>query len=111
MLYVGCSQCGAIGPYFCGGQYMPPVPGLAEPTPWGPACGYCGQMQPQFRCGRCFTTQWLVQQGAAMPQGYQWGQPVAGVVQAPSGASHGQLTELLGQLLNGIGQGVGSSFG
>jgi hypothetical protein len=106
MLYVGCGRCGAIGPYYCGGQFMPHVPVLAEPTPWGPACGFCGQMQPTFTCGRCFTTQWLVQQGAAMPQGYQWGQPVAGAIQAPSGASHSQLNGLLGEFMKGLGQGV-----
>jgi len=106
MLYVGCSRCGAIGPLVCAGQFMPHMAVPAEPTAWGPACGFCGPFPPIFTCGRCFTQQWLVQQGAAMPQGYQWGQAVAPVVQAPQGASHSQVHGMVGEFAKGLGEGL-----
>ena len=104
MLYVGCCWCRSIVTLVCAGQSMPHMAVPVEQTVYGPACAYCGVLPPVFTCGNCYTAQWLIVQGAGVPQGYQWGQPSAPVVQAPANASHSQVSDLLGKFAEGAGQ-------
>lgn len=113
MLFVGCSRCRSIGPFMCAGTFAfhPPMP--AEPSPSGPFCRMCGPMAPMFMCGVCGTRQGLFMPGMAAPpqQGFAGSQFVAPVVQAPQGASQGQVTSLLMTFAKRCANSAGDQFG
>ena len=113
MLFVGCSRCRSIGPFMCAGTFAfhPPMP--AEPSPSGPFCRMCGPMAPMFMCGVCGTRQGLFMPGMAAPpqQGFTGSQFVAPVVQAPQGASQGQVTSLLMTFAKRCVGSAGDQFG
>ncbi len=111
MLFVGCSSCRSIGPLWCAGQFMPHMPVAAEPSPWGPTCGFCGVMPPYFTCMRCGAVQWMYLAGTAPPQALPQGQLVAPVVQAPQGAGEGDIKSLLMKLANQAAKSAGDELG
>jgi hypothetical protein len=112
MLYVGCSWCRAIGPFWCAGQFMLHAPIPAEPSPWGPVCSFCGVMSPSFTCGRCWTTQWLYLPGMNVPaQATGPGQLVAAVVQAQPNAGEHELKGLLIKFATSVVEGAGDQLG
>jgi hypothetical protein len=112
MLYVGCSNCRSIGPLWCAGQMMPHYPMAAEPSAWGPACGFCGVMPPYFTCMNCRTTQWLYLQGTAVPQQATMpGQMVAPVIQAAPNAQPHELKSLCADFASSFLKGMGNQLG
>jgi hypothetical protein len=111
MLFVGCSFCRSIGPLWCAGQLMPHMPVAVEPSPWGPACGFCGVMPPYFTCMNCRTVQLMYLAGTAPPQGMAPGQLIAPVVQAPQHAGEGQVKKLIFAFVNEAVKGAGDEFG
>jgi hypothetical protein len=113
MLYVGCSRCRSVGPYYCGGQFMPHMPVPAEPSPMGPTCGYCGVMAPMFMCTVCGTTQGLYFPGMTVPpaQGAGVAPIVAPVAQAPANASPQQLQSGFGKAAEAFGSSFGRQLG
>ena len=109
MLFVGCSSCRSIGPLWCAGQFMPHMPVAAEPSPYGPACGFCGVMSPYFTCMQCGAVQLMYLAGAAPPQAQ--GQLVAPVVQAPQHAGQGDVKHLVMEFVTGVLKGAGDQVG
>lgn len=98
MLYVGCGNCRAIEPLLCAGRFMPHMPMYVDAGPTGASCPYCGPLAPVFTCMQCGVMQMLYVAGASFaPQMMPSGGPstIAPAVQAPTGASGGQLTSLL----------------
>jgi hypothetical protein len=93
MLYVGCSNCRSVGPFYCGGQFGPHPPLPAEPSPMGPCCGFCGVMAPVFTCMRCGMVQGMYMPGMAPPPAPFPGLSplVAPVYQAPASAPPHQI--------------------
>lgn len=71
---------------------MPHAPLYVEPTPMGPACGWCGLMPPVFICMQCGTRQGLYMTGMAVPRALGQGL-VAPVVAASEGTSHSQVID------------------
>jgi hypothetical protein len=69
---------------------MPHAPLYVEPTPMGPACGWCGLMPPVFTCFQCGTRQGLYIPGMPVQQAMGQGL-VAPVFQASEGASQNQI--------------------
>jgi hypothetical protein len=113
MLHAGCSRCQSVTTLICAGRFMvhPAVP--VEPSPMGPACGWCGLLPPVFTCMVCGTTQGLYIPGmTVMPaQGAGIAPLVAPAVQAPQGASpaqvHGGLKEVGLEFISSFGKGFG----
>ena len=69
-------------------------------------------MAPMFMCGVCGTTRALYMPGMAGPPQTMGGQQlVAPVVQAPQGASHGQVSSLLMTFVRETVGGAGNQFG
>jgi hypothetical protein len=90
---------------------MPHMPVAAEPSPYGPACGFCGVMQPYFTCMRCGAVQVMYLAGAAPPPAQAQGQLVAPVVQAPQHASEGQVKGLLMEFAHAAVKSAGDQVG
>jgi hypothetical protein len=121
MLFAGCSSCRSVVPLWCAGQFMPHMPTPVEPSPAGPYCRWCGQMPPIFMCMVCGTRQGLYVPGMAAPPAPSMGAAplVAPAVQAPQGASEGQVRGLimtfvregLASMGQQVGQDVGQSMG
>jgi hypothetical protein len=109
MLFVGCSSCRSIGPLWCAGQFMPHMPVAAEPSAWGPMCGFCGVMPPYFTCMRCGAVQWMYLVGTAPPQAMPQGQLIAPVVHAPQG--EGQARSLIVELVHEAAKTAGGEVG
>ena len=109
MLYTQCARCFSIGPLMCGGQLFPHPPLAMVSTPRGLGCPGCGAVMNIFTCGRCGTTQYLLQPGVAPAAagggsgfgmgGFGGGSGVyAPVVQAGHGASSGTVRSLFEEL-------------
>jgi len=113
MLYAGCARCQSVTTLMCGGQFMPHVPVPVEPSPMGPACGWCGPLPPIFTCMVCGTTQGLYIPGMTVPpaQGAGVAPLVAPVAQAPPGASanqvHGGIKDAGREFVTSFGKGLG----
>jgi hypothetical protein len=90
MLVAGCSNCRSIAPLWCAGQFMPHAPLYVEPSPMGPACGWCGLMPPVFTCFQCGTRQGLYMPGMAVQQAMGPGL-VAPVFATSEGASQNKI--------------------
>jgi hypothetical protein len=117
MLYVGCSVCGAIGPLWCAGQFMPhaPIPVVRIPT--GVGCQLCGPWPPIFTCMTCRTTQVLYIPGTTsmptqpMPGATQYAAPV---VQATQGATQqevsGKLSSVVAKATVSVGETAAKEF-
>lgn len=111
MLFVGCSSCRSIGPLWCAGQMMPHMPMAAEPSPYGPACGFCGVMPPYFTCMQCGAVQWMYLAGANPPPPQVQGQLIAPVVQAPQHAGQGQVKGLIMECVHEVVKTAGHEIG
>ncbi len=91
---------------------MPHAPIPAEPSAWGPVCGYCGVMSPSFTCGRCMTFQWLYLPGMNIPaQATAPGQLVAAVVQAQPNAGQHEVKGLLMTFATSVVKSAGNELG
>jgi hypothetical protein len=98
MLYVGCGNCRAVVPLFCGGRFMPHMPVYVDAGPMGIYCRLCGQLPPIFTCMQCGVTQLTYVSGAALPRQLMLpGAPstVAPVVRVDPAASGSEIKNLL----------------
>lgn len=113
MLYVGCSRCGSVGPFLCGGKFMFHVPMPTEPSPMGPICAWCGVLPPMFTCTACGTTQGLYMPGMTVPpaQGAGVAPLVAPAVQAAEAASPHQLRSGFERALSEAANSFGKQLG
>ena len=90
---------------------MPHMPVAAEPSPYGPACGFCGVMQPYFTCMRCGAVQLMYLAGAAPPAQQVPGQLIAPVVQAPQHAGEGNVKKVIMEFVIAAARSAGSDAG
>jgi hypothetical protein len=113
MLFAGCSFCRNTVPLWCAGGFPPHPPLAVEASPMGPYCGYCGPLQPVFRCGMCGSVQYLLLLGMGPPPTPAFGnaQLVAPVVQAPEAASKGQVRSLIVECVKAFAGPAGKEFG
>jgi hypothetical protein len=114
--FAGCSSCGSIVPLMCAGAFPPHMPTPVQTSAFGPYCPYCGPLPPVFTCSLCGTMQGLYVPGMPVPQVQRMGTPlVAPVLQAPQGASSGQLQSGLKKVamefLTAVAQQAGSNVG
>lgn len=113
MLYVGCSNCRAIVPLWCSGQFPPHAPLPVMAIPQGVYCGMCGPLPPVFTCTVCWMRQMLYLPGSALSPSSQYpgsNLNVAPVVQAQSGASQDFVLDLLKQALSGFAKQAGNEI-
>ena len=87
------------------------MPMPAEPSPFGPACGFCGVMPPYFTCMRCGAVQWMYLAGASPPPQQAQGQLVAPVVQAPQHADEGQVKSIVLEFVHAFAKSAGDQAG